>query len=112
MDNSSFVHFFAMSDRDRIRDIITYHEKKAEDESKREVGDDPLYDGIAWRNTEPFLPKRGWILDAGGGAGVWSIRIAEKTNCDVVLFDVAPPPAERSPQKNSGSSRRPANRDS
>ncbi len=81
---------FTLSDRGRIQRIIQHHEKEAEDESKRAIGDDPLYDGIAWSNVEPFLPRRGWILDAGGGAGVWSIRMAEKSNCSVVLLDVAP----------------------
>lgn len=81
---------FALSDRERIQRIIEHHEKEAEDESKRVIGDDPLYDGIASSNIEPFLPQRGWILDAGGGAGVWSIRMAEKSNCSVVLLDVAP----------------------
>lgn len=79
-----------MSDQGRIQRIIAHHEREVEDESKREVGEDPLYDGIAWENTEPFLPRRGWILDAGGGAGVWSIRMAEKTACSIILLDIAP----------------------
>ncbi len=77
------------SDQERIQRIIEHHEKETEDESERVVGDDPLYDGIASSNIEPFLPQRGWILDAGGGAGVWSIRMAEKSDCSVVLLDVA-----------------------
>ncbi len=77
------------SDQERIQKIIEHYEKEAQDESTRVVGDDPLYDGIASRNIEPFLPRRGWILDAGGGAGVWSIRMAEKSDCSIVLLDVA-----------------------
>jgi len=75
---------------EHIKKIIAYHKREAEDESHREVGDDPVYDEITWSNIEPFLPKQGRILDAGGGAGVWSIRMAEKKKCRIVLLDVTP----------------------
>ncbi|MBI3840604.1 MAG: methyltransferase domain-containing protein [Thaumarchaeota archaeon] len=78
-----------LADEERIQRIIEHHEREAEDESKREIGEDPLYDGIAWSSIEPFLPKQGRILDAGGGAGVWSVRLAEKSECSIVLFDIA-----------------------
>lgn len=77
-----------MSNEERIRKIIGYHSREAEAEYSREVGDDPIYDQITWKNIEPFLPKRGWILDAGGGAGVWSREMAENNKCTVVLLDV------------------------
>ena len=78
-----------MSEKERVQKIIEYHAREAEDEYRREIGGDPVYDEITWNNIEPFLPKRGWILDAGGGAGVLSIKMAEKSNCIVVLLDVA-----------------------
>jgi ubiquinone/menaquinone biosynthesis C-methylase UbiE len=77
-----------MSEKERAQKIIDYHAREAEDEYRREIGDDPVYDEITWKNIEPFLPKRGRILDAGGGAGAWSIKMAEKSNCIVVLLDV------------------------
>lgn len=79
-----------MPTEEHIQRIIEYHRREAQDEYHRKVGDDPVYDGITWSNIEPFLPEQGWILDAGGGAGVWSIRMAENSKCLVVLFDVTP----------------------
>ncbi len=79
-----------MHKEDHIQRIIEYHSREAEDEYYRKVGDDPVYDGITWSNIEPFLPEQGRILDAGGGAGVWSIKMAEKKECLVVLLDVTP----------------------
>jgi ubiquinone/menaquinone biosynthesis C-methylase UbiE len=78
-----------MSKNEHIRKIIEYHEREAEEEYQRRVGDDPVYDQITWSNIEPFLPRRGRVLDAGGGAGVWSIKMAEHhKKCIVALLDV------------------------
>jgi ubiquinone/menaquinone biosynthesis C-methylase UbiE len=77
-----------MSEKEHAQKIIEYHAREAEDEYYRKIGDDPVYDEITWKNIEPFLPKGGWILDAGGGGGAWSIKMAEKSNCIVVLLDV------------------------
>jgi len=77
-----------MSREKHIQRIIECHEREAEDEYHRRVGDDPVYDQITWDNIEPFLPKRGWVLDAGGGAGVWSIKMAEQKQCSIVLLDI------------------------
>jgi ubiquinone/menaquinone biosynthesis C-methylase UbiE len=77
-----------MSREKHIQRIIECHEREAEDECHRRVGDDPVYDQITWDNIEPFLPKRGWVLDAGGGAGVWSIEMAEQKQCSIVLLDI------------------------
>jgi ubiquinone/menaquinone biosynthesis C-methylase UbiE len=77
-----------MTTSERIERIIEYHRKEAEDEYRREVGDDPVYDEITWNNIEPFLPRRGWILDAGGGAGPWAIKMAERVKCSVVVLDI------------------------
>ncbi len=79
-----------MPREEHIQRIIKYHKVEAEDEYHRKVGDNPVYDEITWSNIEPFLPKQGRILDAGGGAGVWSIEMAENKKCLVVLLDVTP----------------------
>ena len=68
--------------------IVEYHRREADDEYYREVGDDAVYDKITWENMEPFLPKDGWILDAGGGSGIWSRKIVETRNCMVELLDI------------------------
>jgi len=73
---------------EHIQRIVEYHKREAEDEYLRKVGDDPVYDEITWSNIEPFLPKQGRILDAGGGAGVWSTKMAENTKCLVILLDI------------------------
>jgi len=75
---------------EHIRRIIEYHKREAGDEYYRKGGEDPVYDEITWTNIEPFLPEQGWILDAGGGAGVWSIKMAERKKNLVVLLDVTP----------------------
>ncbi len=74
--------------KEHIQRIIECHKIEAEDEYHRKVGDDPVYDKITWSNIEPFLPKEGWVLDAGGGAGVWSVKMAEKKKCLVMLLDI------------------------
>jgi len=74
--------------KERIERIIEYHTREAESEYYRKVGDDPVYDALTWSNIEPFLPQRGWILDAGGGAGVSSIKMAQTKKCKVVLLDI------------------------
>lgn len=88
-----------MSKKKHIQRIIECHEREAEDEYHRRVGDDPVYDQITWDNIEPFLPKRGWILDAGGGAGVWSIKMAERKQCFIVLLDITPKLLETAKRK-------------
>jgi ubiquinone/menaquinone biosynthesis C-methylase UbiE len=77
-----------MSREKHIQRIIECHEREAEDECHRRVGDDPVYDQITWDNIEPFLPKRGWVLDAGGGAGVWSMKMAGQKQGSIVLLDI------------------------
>src|SRR5512136_32964 len=77
-----------MSKEENIERIVEYHEREAEDEYYRNVGDDAVYDEITWSNIEPFLPRRGWILDAGGGAGVWSTKMVETGKCSVALLDI------------------------
>lgn len=47
-----------------------------------------IYDPLTWRYIEPFLPRAGVVLDAGGGTGKWSIPIAKK-GLKVVIFDIS-----------------------
>ena len=73
---------------EHLQRIIECHKREAEDEFYRKVGDNPVYDKITWSNIESFLPRQGLILDAGGGSGVWSIKMAERRKCFIVLLDV------------------------
>ena len=68
--------------------IVEYHRREAEEEYYREVRDDDVYDKITWENIEPFLPREGWILDAGGGVGMWSRKMVETGKCKVELLDL------------------------
>jgi len=77
-----------MFNEENIKRIVEYHKREAENEYNRNVGDDAVYDEITWNNIEPFLPRRGWILDAGGGAGVWSIKMVETKRCSATLLDI------------------------
>ena len=77
-----------MANEERVARIVEYHRREAEEEYYREVGDDAVYDEITWENIEPFLPRQGWILDAGGGAGVWSRKMVETRKCSVELLDI------------------------
>lgn len=47
-----------------------------------------IYDTITWKYLEPYLPKSpgAVVLDAAGGTGRWTIRMAQ-TGCKVVLID-------------------------
>ena len=74
--------------RGLVERIVEYHRREAEEEYYREVRNDDVYDKITWENIEPFLPREGWILDAGGGAGVWSRKMVEKGKCKVELLDI------------------------
>jgi len=76
-----------MANRELMERIVKYHKREAEDEYYREVGTD-FYDKITWDNISPFLPKKGWILDAGGGVGVWSRKMVEAGKRKAVLLDM------------------------
>ena len=76
------------TNKEHLARVVEYHRREAEEEYYREFGDDAVYDEITWENIEPFLPDQGWILDAGGGAGVWSRKIVETGNCSVELLDI------------------------
>jgi ubiquinone/menaquinone biosynthesis C-methylase UbiE len=77
-----------MASRELVEKIVEYHGREAPAEYYNEVGGDAVYDRITWENIEPFLPKEGWILDAGGGVGVWSRKMVEKGRCKVELLDI------------------------
>lgn len=49
-----------------------------------------IHDLITWKYIEPYIPTipESLVLDAGGGTGRWSIRIAKK-GCKVVLMDIS-----------------------
>jgi len=76
-----------MANRELVERIVEYHRREAEDAYHWEVRTD-FYDKITWDNIEPFLPKEGWILDAGGGVGMWSRKMVETGKCQVELLDI------------------------
>ncbi|UCB60932.1 MAG: class I SAM-dependent methyltransferase [Candidatus Bathyarchaeota archaeon] len=49
-----------------------------------------IHDLITWKYVEPYIPMdpESLVLDAGGGTGRWSIRIAKK-GCRVFLMDIS-----------------------
>lgn len=49
-----------------------------------------IYDVITWKYLEPYVPTSSdaIVLDAGGGTGRWSLRMAVK-GCNVVLMDIS-----------------------
>lgn len=68
-----------------------YHDEQAD---KYDGGYDApywkLYNGITWNYIKDCLPvnKNGLVLDAGGGTGLWAIKVAE-LGYKVVLTDVS-----------------------
>jgi ubiquinone/menaquinone biosynthesis C-methylase UbiE len=48
-----------------------------------------VFDAIAWKYIEPYVPVDPdvLVLDAGGGTGRWTIRMARK-GCRVILMDI------------------------
>jgi len=79
-----------MKPNEQLNRVIKYYEKAAQDYDKEY--DKPywkqLYDKITWHYIEPYLPKAGLILDAGGGTGKWSIPMAEK-GLKVIVYDIS-----------------------
>jgi len=71
--------------------VKEFHERTAEEYDKDY--NTPywrLYHEITWHNVKQFLPERksAVILDAGGGTGYWTIRLA-KLGYRIVLTDIA-----------------------
>jgi ubiquinone/menaquinone biosynthesis C-methylase UbiE len=68
-----------------------YHDKIAEEyESSYSEPYWRLYFDVTWHNLKKYLPKKkgARILDAGGGTGYWSRKLA-KRDFYVVCSDVA-----------------------
>lgn len=70
--------------------VVEYYRKLAESYDEGYAGDfwKQIYDKITWRYIEPYLPKDGKVLDAGGGTGKWAIPIAKK-GLTVVIYDIS-----------------------
>lgn len=70
--------------------VIEYYRKTAHEYDKRYdmLYWKELYDKITWRFIEPYLPKKGLILDAGGGTAKWAVPMAEK-GLKVVVYDIS-----------------------
>ena len=49
-----------------------------------------VYDAVTWKYLEPYIPTKpeALVLDAAGGTGRWTIRMAKK-GCKVVLVDIS-----------------------
>jgi ubiquinone/menaquinone biosynthesis C-methylase UbiE len=79
-----------MKTRD-LNKVMQFYEKNAGEYDKDyAIPYWKLYQEITWRNLKRFLPKtkEAVILDAGGGTGYWSIRLA-KHGYRLVLTDIA-----------------------
>jgi ubiquinone/menaquinone biosynthesis C-methylase UbiE len=75
---------------EQARKVIEYYREEAPDYDALYVRpNDHIYDEITWRFTEPYLPKQGVALDAGGGAGGWAVEMA-KRGLKVMLYDLSP----------------------
>ncbi|MEM3026583.1 MAG: class I SAM-dependent methyltransferase, partial [Thermoproteota archaeon] len=72
------------------RSVIQYYGKAAGEYDKEydTLYFKKLYDKITWRYIEPYLPKSGVVLDAGGGTGKWTIPMVKK-GLKVVLYDIS-----------------------
>jgi ubiquinone/menaquinone biosynthesis C-methylase UbiE len=70
--------------------VVKYYEKASGnyDEEYESAYWKELYAKITWHYIEPYLPKEGLVLDAGGGTGRWAIPMAEKA-LKVIIYDVS-----------------------
>ncbi len=57
-----------------------------------------IYDAITWKYIEDYLPKKGIVLDAGGGTGKWTVHLARK-GLTVHLVDLSPEMLREASQK-------------
>jgi len=74
-----------------IREVEEYYKKIAKEYDKQyETPYWTLYHEITWHNIKKFLPKKknALILDAGGGTGYWTIKLA-KLGYKIVLTDIS-----------------------
>lgn len=57
-----------------------------------------VYDAVTWKYIQDYLPEKGVILDAGGGTGKWSIKLA-KQGYTVHLVDLSSEMLKEASQK-------------
>jgi len=92
LGNPGFLSGMASSrdQEERTKKIVEYYKKVADDYDRDY--DAPywkeIYDKITWAFIEPYLPRQGQVLDAGGGTGKWSIPLA-KRGLHVTLLDIS-----------------------
>lgn len=69
---------------------LYYDEKSSGYDNAFDIMVFKVYDTITWKYLEPYIPSdsKALVLDAAGGTGRWSIRIAKK-GCKVVLLDIS-----------------------
>ena len=78
-----------MRSRDAEKMVKDWFAKTANDEWKR-LKRDPYHQVefiVTMHFLEKYLPKRGLILDAGGGPGIYTIELAKK-GYDLILLDL------------------------
>ncbi len=65
-----------------------YDEKSSIYDSVFNIAYFKIYDAITWKYLESYIPSshEALVLDAGGGSGRWSVRMAAK-GCRVILVD-------------------------
>lgn len=74
-----------------MEETETYYDEKAESYDETfSILYFRVFDAITWKYLEPYLPTNpnALILDAGGGTGRWTVRIAKKA-LKVVLMDIS-----------------------
>lgn len=74
-----------------LANVESYYDKKAPNyDAAFDTLFFKIYDEITWRYLEPYVPSSptALVLDAGGGTGRWTVRMAKK-GCKVVLVDIS-----------------------
>lgn len=69
---------------------LYYGEKSSGYDNALDIMYFKIYDAITWKYLEPYIPSSSdaLILDACGGTGRWSLRMAKK-GCRVILLDIS-----------------------
>jgi len=77
-------------DTEQVSRVMSFYKKTANQYDKEYEAPHfkEVYDKITWRYIEPYLPKKGIILDAGGGTGKWSVPMAKK-GLKVIICDLS-----------------------
>jgi ubiquinone/menaquinone biosynthesis C-methylase UbiE len=77
--------------RQKVEEVKSYYDDKAKSyEEPFSMLYFKIFDTVTWKYIEPYVPKdtNALILDAGGGTGRWTIRIARK-GCRIILMDAS-----------------------